>query len=127
MPRSLFSMCLFAFILFLMSAAYAEPLELEIVVSPGTIAVESDGEWVSVHTDIALSAVDTASLKLNGLPVSWTKADARGNLVAKFDANQVKAIVTPDETALTLTGLTTDRTPFSGTDTVRVKGADPLH
>jgi hypothetical protein len=83
--------------------------------------IASESEWLTVHTDIALSAVDTSSLMLNGLAVSWTKADARGNLVAKFDIDEVKAMVAPGEAVFELTGVTTAGVSFSGTDSVPVR------
>jgi len=101
--------------------ACAADLEINVKVSPNTIVLVSEGTLVTIHTNIALSAVDTASLTLNGIPVAWTKADARGNLVAKFNQYEVKAIVSPPEATLELVGLKTDGTSFSGSDTVVVK------
>jgi hypothetical protein len=105
-------------------AVCAESIEISIVISPKVIVFDSQSTWLTVHTDIALSDVDTGSIKLNDLAVSWTKADARGNLVAKFDINEVKAIVAPDEAAFVLTGLTTEGVPFSGTEIVPVRETD---
>jgi len=53
--------------------------------------------------------------------VAWTKADCRGELVAKFDEAAVKAIVEPPSATLTLTGMTIDGDEFSGSDTVKVR------
>lgn len=94
---------------------------LGIAVSPQTLLLNSSrGGSVSVHTDIKLSAVDTTSLKLNGIPAKGAGADATGCLVASFDEAAVKAIVAPPQATLTLTGLYKDGTAFSGSDTVRV-------
>lgn len=93
---------------------------IDVKVSPNTITLGSEGSWVSVHTDIALGLVDTSTLSLNGVPVAWTKADARGNLVAKFHLEDIKAIVEPPEATLMLTGSTKDGAEFTGTDTVGV-------
>jgi hypothetical protein len=103
------------------SGASASDFEITIKVTPNSIVLASEGTWVTVHTDIGLYLVDTASLALSGVPVAWTKADARGNLVAKFDQAEVKAIVAPREAALELTGYTNDGLSFSGFDTVAVK------
>jgi hypothetical protein len=94
---------------------------ISITVSPNTIAMGSLGELVTVHTDIPLGLVDTSSLSLNGVEVAWTKADARGNLVAKFDLAEIKAIVEPPQATLQLRGLTNNGVEFSGTDTVTVR------
>ncbi|MFH1313826.1 MAG: hypothetical protein ABIJ00_11460 [Candidatus Eisenbacteria bacterium] len=94
---------------------------IDIKVSPSTIALGSVGEWVTVHTDIALGLVDTSTLSLNDVPVAWTKADAKGNLVAKFDLEEIKAIIEPPEATLTLLGSTKDGVEFTGTDTVGVR------
>ena len=93
---------------------------IPIVVSPSAINLESEGVWVSVHADIPYGSVATAELTLNGVPVKWTKADTRGDLVAKFALDDVKNIVAPPSAELTLTGLTKDGVPFSGTDTIKV-------
>jgi hypothetical protein len=103
------------------AASYADPFQINIMVSPNVIALDSDTEWLTIHTDIPLSAVDTASLKVNDIDVSWTKADNQGNLVAKFDMVAVKAILVPGEAVLVLTGLTEEGVSFSGTDTVEVR------
>ncbi len=94
---------------------------LGIAVSPQTLilGVEQSGR-VTVHTAIAGSVVDRATVALNGIPASSTWVDLRGNLVAGFGEADVKAIVEPDEATLTLTGNRLDGTPFAGSDTVRV-------
>jgi hypothetical protein len=102
------------------SALAGSTLEINIKVSPNVIAIVSVGALLSVHTDIALSLVDTSSLTLNGVAVAWTKADAKGNLVAKFDLAEIKAIVECPEATLQLVGLTKDGTEFTGSDTVAV-------
>jgi len=101
--------------------AFAADLEITIKVTPRVLVLDSEGTLVTVHTDIAYYAVDTASLTLNGIPIAWTKADARGNLVAKFNQDDVKDIVAPPSFALELSGTTTDGTNFSGTDMIVIK------
>ena len=92
-----------------------------IKVSPGTIALRSKGTWVTVHADIPYSQVAVGSVALNGLGATLCFADDRGDLVAKFSLAKVKAMVSPPEATLTLTGATKDGTAFSGSDTVPVK------
>lgn len=101
--------------------AAAQTLTIDIQVSPATIVISSFGECLTIHADIALSKVDRSSVTLNGLYPYAVFADSRGQLVAKFDVDQVKAIVAPPSATLTLAGLTTDGTPISGARTVPVK------
>ena len=95
--------------------------DIWIAISPETIVLGCDkGSLVTVHTNIALSAVDRSTVELSGVPALYTKADSRGKLVGKFDQAAIEAIVTPPGTKLMLTGVTNDGLPFSGSDTVRV-------
>ena len=58
---------------------------------------------------------------LNGIPVEVTKADNRGELVAKFTSGDVKDIAEPGVmNVLTLTGVTDTGDVFSGTDEILV-------
>jgi hypothetical protein len=76
---------------------------------------------VTVHTDIGYSAVDGASVSLNGVEIAWWKSDARGNFVAKFSSNEVKDIVEAGTTAtLTLEGVTKGGDEFHGSDDVKI-------
>jgi hypothetical protein len=120
MKRSMVSLCAICALVAALSAATSAG-EINIKVTPTAIVLESDGAWVTVHTDIALSAVDTSTLTLNGVDVAWTKADAKGNLVAKFAQADIKAIIAPPEATLELSGMTTAGEEFQGSDTVVVK------
>jgi len=94
---------------------------LGVAVSPQTMLLSSyQGGKVVVHTAIKLTTVDRATVELDGIPAVSTWADSRGNLVAGFNEEDVKAIVAPPESTLTLTGLLKDGTPFAGSDTIRV-------
>ena len=65
---------------------------IEIKVSPNVVNIESESSWVTVHTDISYSSFisDQATITLDGIEVAWTKSDLQGDLVAKFDALEVK-------------------------------------
>jgi hypothetical protein len=102
-------------------AANAADIEITTKITPRALVLISEGTVVTVHTNIAYYSVDTASLTLNGIPIAWTKADARGNLVAKFNQDDVKNIVAPPSATLELSGTTRDGQSFSGTDTIVVK------
>lgn len=98
----------------------AESDAITITVSPNTLILDSQGVWVTVHTDIPYSQVDGVTVTLNGIEVAVTKADARGDFVAKFELDAVKDIVAPPEATLVLEGLTKDGVAFTGADTIRV-------
>lgn len=96
--------------------------EVLVQVAPQTFILNTtqSGE-ITVHAEVPYSAVDTSSITLNGIPVTWTKADNRGELVAKFDESLVEAILEVPSTLLTLTGNRLDGTTFSGSDEVQVR------
>ncbi len=95
---------------------------VEIQVAPHTMLLSSvqSGE-VTVHVDIPYSLVVESTIFMNGIAVSWTKADDCGDLVAKFDEAAVKGVLELPSTILTLSGTTTEGVDFAGSDTVKVK------
>lgn len=100
--------------------------EITIEVAPQTLNLQNSGEVVTVHTDIVYSNVDAATVSLNGIEIDSWKADNRGNFVAKFLMEEVKALAeagsldVPAENELTLNGYTTDNAEFTGTQTITV-------
>ena len=102
-------------------AVAEEPTTITIQVSPSTIVASSLGGCVSVHAEIKYSLVDRQSLELNGLKPYAVKADSRGELVAKFNLDEVKAIVAPPSTILTFVGVTMAGEAFTGSDEVAVR------
>jgi hypothetical protein len=97
-----------------------KPFTISVTISPKTVVLGSSGQWITAHTNIALSSVDCSSLTLNGIPVAWTEADAQGNLVAKFHKAEVEEIVSPPAAVLVLSGVTKNGVGFSGADDVVV-------
>lgn len=98
---------------------------IEVQVSPHTIHLEwntSGKVRVTIHADIDYSTVETYSVQLGDIDAISTKADARGDLVAKFSYEEVLTLVDTGTTTLVLTGTRTDGTEFTGKDTVRVVG-----
>lgn len=75
---------------------------------------------VKVHTGIPLFLVNPLTLELNGVPVIGFYADDLGQLVAVFDEGDVKSIVAPPSTVMTLTGEYVTGESFSGSDIVGV-------
>lgn len=105
--------------------------DISIEVAPSTLNIQSQGQVVTVHTNIAFSSVKGGTVSMNGIPISWWKADNQGNFVAKFLMNEVKALadtgalVVPGENELTLIGTTTDGAGFTGTQTITVIDVEP--
>ena len=126
----LFSFC-FLFIFAVMAPAPSYGFDITIQVSPSTLNIQSCGEVVTIHTNIAYSSVVGASVSLNNLPISWWKADNQGNFVAKFEMSEVKALAdtgdleVPGENELTLVGTTIDGATFTGTQTITVINVEP--
>jgi hypothetical protein len=95
-------------------------LEINIDVAPSVVSLDSQGQVVTVHTDIAYSAVDGWSVALDGLAIQSYKSDNRGNFVAKFNLDDVKDMVKVGTVTLTLTGKIKVGEAFAGSDTIRV-------
>ena len=104
------------------SGGYAQAqVEAVITISPQTLVLSSKcATWVTVHTNLPYSSVESASVSLDDIPIAWSKVDSRGFFVAKFQMGEVKAIAVPPSVELTLAGVLTDGQTFSGTDTVPV-------
>jgi hypothetical protein len=92
-----------------------------ITISPNTLVLSKDQACVTVHTNIAIGAVQRDSVLLEGIAPYLTKADSCGDLVAKFSEDAVKSILEEGQATLTLTGLLADGTEFSASDTVTVR------
>jgi len=103
-----------------------DDIAIKIRIAPKTLNLRSQGEWVTVHTNIAYSKVDAETVTLNEIPISWSKADNRGNFVGKFAMNEIKDLICGEELEcpvryeFTLEGYTTDNDLFSGSKTIRV-------
>ena len=92
-----------------------------ITISPKTLVLSSVDTIVTVHSNIPYSSVKTASLYLNGISATFSKADACGDLVVRFERADVKGIVIPGDATLTLSGELKDGTIFEASDTITVK------
>ena len=105
------------------AAALSAEIPIQIDVAPNVLNIQSEGAIVTVHTDIAYSAVDGASVYLNGVAIQWWKADARGNFVAKFVMDEIKTLdglIIDGYNVLVLNGFTTDRDTFIGEQEIKV-------
>jgi len=103
----------------------ADTTEVEIDVAPGTLNLSYNGQWVTVHTDLAYDSDTTGSLawSLNGVGASSVFYDCSGNLVAQFDVQgfTVPNVISLGEQLMTLEGGDSGGTLFySGSTTIRV-------
>ena len=97
--------------------------EIIIDVAPNVLNIESEGQVVTVHTDIDYGVVGVYSVYLNGVLIRSWKADNRGNFVAKFSMDDIKALnglIIGEYNTLKLVGDTTDGVAFSGTQEIKV-------
>ena len=123
--------CITLSIAFFQAVNISHAFEISIEVAPSTLNIESMGQVVTVHTGIAFSSVEGGTVTLNGLEISWWKADNQGNFVAKFVMSEVKALAdsgglqVPGENELMLIGYTKDRAEFTGTQTITVIDVEP--
>ena len=102
----------------------AATVEINITASPQVLILGLQGEWLTIHTDVSYWSVvgDSVTLQLEGETVTPDAlfADARGNLVAKFDQATIQGLVSPPSASVTLTGVA-DGQGFTGSDTIEVK------
>lgn len=118
--------CIAVSIVFFQVPGQSYGFEIAIDVAPSTLNIQSQGQVVTVHTSIAYSSVQGSSVELNGVDISWWKADNQGNFVAKFLMEEVKALadsgdlIVPGENELSLIGYTTEGTEFTGSQIISV-------
>ena len=105
----------------LLSCAWAATV-ISIRVAPNVLNLLSEGQVVTVHTDISFSSVDAYTVFLNGVKISSWKADNRGNFVAKFLMEDIKDLEWDlgELNTLTLTGVTVAGESFSGSAEILV-------
>ena len=123
---SLVTSCVFAITLFWFlypATALPDEIQIQIDIAPNVLNIQSQGVIFTVHTDIAYSAVSGASVDLNGVPIKYWKADARGNFVAKFVMDEIKTLdglIIDGYNLLVLYGYTTDGDTFIGEQEIKV-------
>ena len=101
--------------------------EINIVVSPKVLNINSNGEVVTVHTDIGYSQVEGSTVSLNDVEIKSWKADDRGYFVAKFLMDEIKDLpLNIDEyNTLKLEGYTVDDEYFWGETEIKVVDNKP--
>lgn len=93
-----------------------------IQVSPNVLNLQNNGQVVTVHTNIAYSAVVASSVSLNDVTISSYKADNRGFFVAKFLIDDIKGLPLDIDAlnTLSLEGSTKTGDLFFGTQDILV-------
>ena len=101
--------------------------EITIDVAPNVLNLQSNGQVVTIHTDIAYGVVQASTVYMNNVAISSWKSDLRGNFVAKFEMNEIKGLplVIDDYNTLTLVGLTTSNESFWGSQDILVVDNGP--
>jgi len=109
------------------SATPTEPtdapvMQITIEVAPNVLNIQSEGQVVTVHTNLAYSYVVASSVLLNGVKIDSWKADDRGNFVAKFAMSAIKNLPLNigQLNTLRLDGTTTDGKAFWGSKAITV-------
>jgi hypothetical protein len=118
--------CLSTFCIFILALIFSlNPgqcygFEITIDIAPNILNIQSQGEVVTVHTDINYNEVYASAIYLDDVLINSWKADNRGNFVAKFIMNDIKNQVDVGYNTLTLIGTTKDGTLFWGAQTILV-------
>lgn len=113
-------------LMFLKAPTVSYGFEIAIDVAPNTLNIQSEGNVVTVHTNIGYGAVDHDNVFLNDIQISSWKADNQGFFVAKFLMSEVKALAdtgdleVPGENVLTLVGYTSEGVEFTGSQAITV-------
>lgn len=109
-------------VFFLILPVVAQDITITIKVAPNVLNLASQGEVVTVHTDLPYSQVVVATVSLNGIEIQSWKSDSRGNFVAKFNMNDIKdlPLMIDAYNTVTLAGTTVNQQNFSGSQSILV-------
>jgi len=110
-------------IVMLAAPAICSAEEITIEIAPATLNLQSNGNVVTVHTDVSYGDVDVATVYLGGVAINSWKADDRGYFVAKFlidDIKTIDALVIPGLNQLQFVALTIYDEEVWGTAAVMV-------
>lgn len=105
---------------------FGDEITIDIDVAPNVLNIQSEGEVVTVHTDIAYWNVVASKVLLNDVEIKSWKADNRGYFVAKFFMESIKELLDSEDICddytlnLELYGVTKDGDTFSGEQEIKV-------
>ena len=106
--------------LFTLGSGPCYGFEITIDIAPNVLNLGSQGQVVTVHTNIAYGQVYATTLSLNGVEINAWKADDRGYFVAKFLMDEIKDKVEVGYHEFKLIGTTIDGTLFWGSQFIKV-------
>jgi len=119
---------IFLFVIFAMVPLFGiSQTTIDIQVAPNVLNLQNNGQVVTIHTDIAYSAVLASTVSLNGIVIDSWKADAQGYFVAKFVMEAIKNLPLNigEMNELTVNGEKVSGETFTGTSEVLVKNVIP--
>jgi hypothetical protein len=110
-------------LLSLCMTAVAADITIKMAVAPNVLVLSAPTNWVTIHTNILLSSVESVAAKVNGqdVDIAFTKADSCGLMVVKIAQAEVDPYVSPGTATFALTGTTVDGLDFEGSNTIQVK------
>jgi hypothetical protein len=118
-------------IVFCLMPTACQAFEITIDVSPNVLNIQSNSTVLTVHTNIDFDLVNCPTVAIylgadatDPVPISWWKEDDRGNFVAKFSMNNIKAELGPEDynqlTTFRMVGETTSGEEFHGEQEILV-------
>ena len=122
-PKNKFGAIIIAFMLLIMLPFMGQAQTvIDIQVAPNVLNLQSHGQVVTIHTDMAFWTVVGSTVTLNGEEIESWKADNNGFFVAKFNMEAIKDLpLNIDEyNTLEIKGEQTDGTQFTGVSEVFV-------
>ena len=122
-PKNKFGAIIIAFMLLIMLPFMGQAQTvIDTQVAPNVLNLQSHGQVVTIHTDMAFWTVVGSTVTLNGEEIESWKADNNGFFVAKFNMEAIKDLpLNIDEyNTLEIKGEQTDGTQFTGVSEVFV-------
>ena len=118
-------------IVFCLMPTACQAFEITIDVSPNVLNIQSNSTVLTVHTNIDFDLVNCPTVSIyvgadatDPVAISWWKADDRGNFVAKFSMEDIKAELGPEDynqlTTFRMVGETTSGEEFYGEQEILV-------
>jgi hypothetical protein len=105
---------------------YSPPIQADIRIIPRTINLRSKGQWIAAFIwlpeeyDVADIDPNSVLLEREIKPEKFWLTEDNQVAIARFDREDIQAILEVGDIGLTITGRLTDGTVFEGTDTIKV-------
>jgi hypothetical protein len=105
---------------------YSPPIQADVKIVPRTVSLASSGRWIAAFLrlpeDCNVTDIDPNSIFLEDKikPEQFSVDEQEQIAAARFNREEVQAILDVGDIELTITGKLTDGTIFEGTDTIKV-------